>query len=632
MYNFLHNNRKWAQIILAILLIPFAFFGVDSYFRGGGGSESIATVAGQPITQQEFAQALQERQNALRRVVGDRVDPALLDSTELRQAVLDGIIRQRLLIDQAVRNRMLVSDRELQEVLSEQPMFQENGKFSHARYEELLKRQGMNPLSFENGLRRDLMVQRASDPYNATAIVSTTVTERLLRLTTQQREVSQSVLEAEKFVPLVKLEAAAAKQYYDAHQDEFRIPEQARLEYLALSLDSIAAQVGVDAGEVKQFYEQNLQRYAKGEERRASHILITIDPKATAEEKKAARVKAEQLLKQVRQNPASFADLASKNSQDPGSATNGGDLGFFARGAMVKPFDDAVSQMKSGEIAGPVESPFGYHIIRLTEIRGGGGGFDDAKKQVELDLKRQKAGKKFSELGEQLRDLAFEQGDSLKPAADALKLQVQNSGWVSRGGSDNKLLTNPKLLQSVFSEEVVRNKRNSEAIDVGGNTLVAARVVEYKPAGTRPFEEVSSEINRRLTQQQAAQLAAKQGREMLATLKQGGDITSLSWSSVKLVSRQAAQGYASPVLAQVFKADVNKLPAYVGVETEQGGFVLLKITRVVDNEAVDIAKRKGISEELRQLLGQEQLNAYIASLKLKGDVKVQPDRLERKEQ
>ena len=628
MIDFIHNHKKLIQIVLAIIFLPFAFFGVDSYFSGGGGDSSIASVGGQPITQQEFALALQERQNFLRRMVGGRVDQASLDSSELRFAVLDGIVRQRLLINQALRGGVLVSDQQLQQIISEQPAFQDNGRFSRARYEELLRRQNMSPVGFENSLRRDLMLERVSDAYRATAIVPNAVAERLLRINSQQREVSQSVVEPDKFVAQVRLADGAAKQYYDAHQNEFQVAEQARLEYLVLALDTVASQVEVGADEVKQFYEQNPRQYARGEERQASHILITVDAKASAEEKQAARAKAEGLLKQVRQNPASFAELAGKNSQDPGSAAKGGDLGFFPRGAMVKSFDEAVFQMQAGEIAGPVESQFGYHVIRLTAVRGRG--LDEVKKQVELDLKRQKAGKKFAELAEQFNNLVFEQGDSLKPAANALKLTIQAGGWVSRNGSDNKLLNNQKLLQAAFSEDTVKNKRNTEVIDVGDNTLVAARVIEYKPASVRPFAEISAEINQRLTQQQAAQLAARHGRELLDKLKQGEGIA-LGWSAAKLVSRGNAQGYAGTALTGVFKADIGKLPAYAGVENAQGGFVLLKVTRVVDSETVDIARRKAVSEELRQVLGQEELNAYVASLKLKADVKVQQDRLEKKQ-
>ncbi len=628
MIDFIHNHKKLIQIVLAIIFLPFAFFGVDSYFRGGGGDSNIASVGGQPITEREFALALQERQNFLRRMVGGRVDQASLDSPELRYAVLDGIVRQRLLINQALRGGVLVSDQQLQQIISEQPAFQDSGRFSRARYEELLRRQNMSPVGFENSLRRDLMLERMSDAYRATAIVPDAVAERLLRINSQQREVSQSVVEPGKFVAQVRLADGAAKQYYDAHQNEFQVAEQARLEYLVLALDTVASQVEVGADEVKQFYEQNARQYARGEERQASHILITVDAKASAEEKQAARAKAERLLKQVRQNPASFAELAGKNSQDPGSAAKGGDLGFFPRGAMVKSFDEAVFQMRVGEIAGPVESQFGYHIIRLTAVRGRG--LDEVKKQVELDLKRQKAGKKFAELAEQFNNLVFEQGDSLKPAADALKLTIQAGGWVSRNGSDNKLLNNQKLLQAVFSEDTVKNKRNTEVIDVGDNTLVAARVIEYKPASVRPFAEISAEINQRLTQQQAAQLAARHGRELLDKLKQGEGIA-LGWSAARLVSRDNAQGYAGTALTGIFKADIGKLPAYAGVENAQGGFVLLKVTRVVDSETVGIAKRKAVSEELRQVLGQEELNAYVASLKLKADVKVQQDRLEKKQ-
>ena len=629
MFDLIHNNRRLIQVILAIIFLPFAFFGIDSYFRSSDRGNTVAAVGGTPITQQEFAGALQERQNYLQRLMGGRADPALLDSPELRFAVLEGIVRQRLLVSQALRGNVLVSDQQLQEVIAEQPAFQDNGAFSRARYEELLRRQNTTPVAFENGLRRDLMLQRMTDAYSTTAIASNTVVERLLRINTEQREVSQSALEAKNFVSQVKLEDGAAKRYYDAHQAEFQVPEQARLEYVVLALDDIAAKVEVSADEVKQFYEQNLKQYAKGEERQASHILIAADDKASPQQKEAARAKAEQLLKEVERNPASFAEVAKKYSQDPGSAAKGGDLGTFPRGAMVKPFDDAVFAMKPGEIKGPVETQYGYHIIRLTGVKGHG--LDDVRKQVELDLKRQKAGKRFAELAEQFNNLAFEQGDSLKPAADALKLPIQTSGWVTRNGADTKVLNNPKLLQAVFSDDTLKNKRNTEVVDVGGDTLVSARVTAYKPAATRPFDEVSAGIAERLTLQQASQLAAKQGRELLARLQRGeGEVS--GWSAPKLVSRDNPQDYAAPALSELFKADTRKLPAYAGFENAQGGFTLLKITRVIENEGFDAAKRKAAADELRRLLGQEELNAYVASLKLKADVKVEQDRLEKKPQ
>ncbi len=629
MFDFVHKHKMLIQIVLAVIFLPFAFFGVDSYFRSSDFGVDIGSVNGRSITQQEYAQALQERQAALQRMIGGSVPPGLLDSPEIKAAVVDGIVRQRLLIDRAVSGRILVPDSQLQQLIAEQPVFLEAGKFSNARYAEILKRQNMTPIQFENGLRRDLMVERVNDAYRSTAIVSNAVADRLLRINAQQREVSQSVIEAQRFITGVKLADDAVKQYYDSHQEEFKVPERARVEYLALSLDTVAAQTEVSADEVRQHYEQNLKQFAKGEERQASHILITADASASAEQKAKARAQAESLLQQVRKTPASFADLARKNSQDPGSAVKGGDLGFFARGAMVGPFDNAVFAMKTGEISAVVESQFGFHVIKLVAVKGRG--FEDVRKQVEQDLKRQRAGKRFAELAEQFSNLAFEQGDSLKPAADALKLTVQNGGWAGRDAAENKLLNNPKLLQAIFSDEVVKNKRNSEVVDVGANTLISARVVEHSPAGVFPFADVSAGITKQLTLKQAAQLAANHGRELLAKLK-AGEAVSADWASARLVSRKDAQGYSAPELAEVFKLDAGKLPGYAGVENPRGAFVLLKVTRTVEVESPDANRRKAAVDELRQVVAQEQSNAFVGHLKSKADVKLHLERLEQQKQ
>ncbi len=626
MFDFVHKNKRLIQVVLAIIFLPFAFFGVESYFNRSDTDNNVAVVGGEPVSQREFSQALQERQNAIQRMLGGKADPAFLNSSEIRFTALEGIIQQRLLVGQAVRNGVLIPDSQLQDVITQQPAFQQDGKFSPALYDQFLKNRGEPAAYFEAGLRRDLMLDRSGEAYRGSSIAANSVADRLIRINSQQREVSQYVLTPEQFTSQVKLEPDAAKKYYESHKEEFQIPEQARVEYVVYSLDSVASQIAVAPDEVRQAYEQNLQQYGRAEERQASHILIAVEPGASADAKKQARAKAEDVLRQARQNPGAFGDLAKKYSQDPGSAAKGGDLGMVPRGAMVKPFDDALFAMKQGEIAGPVETPFGYHIIHLTAVKGQG--FDGVKSQVEADLKRQKAGKKFSEQAEQLNNIVFEQGDSLKPAAAALKLQIQESGWLTRNGSDNKVLNNPKLLAAIFSDDVLKNKRNTEVVDVGNNTLVAARLLDHKAAATRAFEEVSAAVTKQLTDQQAARLAAKEGRDLLAKLKQGGDAAAaVKWSAAKTVSRENPQGYMGPVLAEVFKTDAAKLPAYGGVENPQGGYSLLKVTRVIEADNIDAAKRKSLAQQLRQVLGQEELNAYVASLKLKADVKINKDRL-----
>lgn len=630
MFDFVHNNKRLLQIILAVILLPFAFFGIDSYFRAGDSVQGLATVGDSRISQREFNEALRERQDAIQRMLNGRADAALLDNSELRFAVLEGLVRQRLLVNQALRSGMVISDQQLQSVIGELPVFQDEGRFSFQRYEQFLKSQGMTPAMFETRLRNDLILQQADDAYSDSVFIPRTVADRLLRISGQQREVSQSIVAPDRFLAQVKLEADAAKKYYDGHQDEFRIPEQARVEYVVLSADTLSSQIQVDPAEVGKYYEAHRAQYEIRETRQASHILIAIDAGAGAEARQKARAKAEEIYSQLKRNPGKFAELAKQYSQDPGSAANGGDLGFFSRGSMVKPFDDAVFQMKVGDISAPVESQYGFHVIRLTAIKPGQvKSLDEMRGQIEAELRKQLAGRKFAEIAENFNNIVFEQSESLKPAAELAKTAIQKSGWVTREHADDARLNNPRLLQAIFSEEVLRNKRNTEAVEVAPGVLVAARVIEHKPAAVQPFAEVSAAIVKKLTLQQAGQLAIQDGRDKLEKLRQGKDVQ-VTWGAPQLVSRNDAKGMSEPVLRQVFKADAGRLPAYAGVDSPGGGFVLLKISRVVEPEKTAADKQTALTEELRQVIGQEEMAAYIDSLKRKTNVKISKELLEKK--
>jgi peptidyl-prolyl cis-trans isomerase D len=630
MFDLVHKNKRLMQGILAIIILPFAFFGIDSYFRGGSGGDSVATVGDYKISQNEFTQSLRERQDMLRRVSGDRVDPALLDSSELRFSVIENIVQQRLLVDRALRAGLIVTDRQVQDVIGTVDAFKEEGKFSYARYEELLRAQGMTPLIFEQRMRQDLLVDHLTHAYAGASFVSRAEAAQVLRISEQQREISHFTLTADSFVPQVKLEADAAKKYYDSHQDEFRVPEQVRIEYLILSADGLQAQMQPAAAELRQAYEANSRRFVVKEARQASHILIVADAAGGADAKKKAKARAEELYAQLKKNPKDFAALAKQHSQDPGSAANGGDLGFFERGAMVKAFDDAVFSMKAGEISPPVETEFGYHIIRLTEVRGGKGkSFEEARPEIETELKKQLAARKFAELAETFSNTLFEQADSLKPAADLLKATPQKSGWIARTGGDNALLGNQKLLQAVFSEDVLKNKRNTEAIEIAPGMLAGARVAEHKPATIQPFDQISGALVKKLILQQAGQLAAQEGRARLEALKQGKD-PQVGWSAPQLASRGDAKGMPGEVLRQAFKVDAGKLPVYSGTEVP-GGYSLVRVSRV--QEVADGAKDKqnAIAQTLRQVAGQAELAAYLASLRQKSEVRIRRELIEKKQ-
>jgi len=628
MFDFIQNNKTLAKIVLALVALPFAFFGINSYFDATTDSY-VAKIGKQRITPQEFAAALSQRQEQVQRSFSGKVDPTLLDSQDMRAAVLDGMIRQRLLLEQAKRSGIVVSDRDLEQIIGTEPTFQQDGKFSSALYLDWLNERGLTQSTFENELRRNVMHDRVNEAYRVSAIVSNTVAERLLHIDNQQREVSVRPLLPEQFLSQVKPDADAIKQYYDTHQSDFRVPEQVRLDYLVFSIDQVAAHVAVSDDEVRQAYDSDHARYAQDEQRRASHILIAVDSKADAAAKQAARAKAEQLLQQLRRNPAQFAELARKNSQDPGSAAQGGDLGWFPRGAMVKPFDDAVFRMKPGEISDPIETQYGYHIIRLDAVKGRS--FDEVKSQATADLKRQKAMQQFSKLAEQLSDLAYERSDSLQPAADALKLTIEHSGWIRRSGGNDPLLGNAKLLAAVFADDVLKNRRNTDAIDVGNNTLVVARVADYRPANIQPFADVSAEIEKYLARQQATQQAVRQGSAMLARL-QHGEAIAVDWSPSKPVKRNAAEEVTNPLMREIFRTAIGKLPAYGGIENPQGGYVLFKISGVTEDQAAnDSAQLDSIKGQLQQIVGSEELNAYVAALKAATDVTVNQKQLEKQQ-
>ncbi len=619
MYNLIGNNKLLVQIVMGVIVVPFAFFGIDSYFRAGDVTQGLATVGDNRISQLEFNQALRDRQETIQRMLNNRADPALLDNPELRLAVIEDLIRQKLLINSALKSGMVVSDQQLRDVIAEQQAFQDAGKFSLDLYNQYLKSQGMTPAIFETRLRYDMLLQQADDAYRDSVFVPRTVAERLLRIGEQQREVSQSAIAPDRFLPYVKLEADAAKKYYDDHQDEYRIPEQARVEYVTLSADTLASQVQVDPAAIKKAYEARMAQYEVKETRQASHILISVDAGATAEAKQKARAKADEIYGQLKQSPGKFAELAKAYSQDPGSAANGGDLGFFGRGAMVKPFDAAVFQMKTGEISAPVESQYGFHIIRLTAIRAGQAkSLDEVRGQIEAELKKEQAGRKFAELAENFSNTVFEQSESLEPAAKLAKSTVKQSGWITRQHAADTLLNNPKLLQSIFSADVLKNKRNTEVVETAPGVLVAARLMEYKPSSVQPFADISAEITKRLTLRQAAQLAIQDGRDTLEKLKQGKDVQ-VTWSAPQLVSRNDAKGLSEPVMRQVFRVDTGKLPAYGGVENPAGGFTLLKVARFVELEKMTPEKQKKLADALQQLIGQEEVSAYIASLRKKTD-------------
>jgi len=633
MFDFVATHKKLILIVLLVLIVPpFALFGIDSYFSGREVTQAVARVGDQAISQDEYTRALRDQQQALQRLAKGAIDPGALDSPELRQSTLETLVQRRLLLERAVRLGVVVSDEQLKSMISEQTMFHdEKGQFSYARYEQFARNEGMTPAQFESRLRQGLLIQRYGSGFNTTAFVPRTVAAEVARISEQQREVSQHVIEPARFLSQVKLDPAAVKAYYDTNPGEFRVAEQVQVEYLTLSVDLLAGHVQVDPAEVRKAYDANLAQFGAPESRQASHILISAGSGPEARKKAAA--KAEQLYKELVKKPAGFAEAAKKHSQDPGSAANGGDLGRISRGQMqdAPEFEAALFKLKPGEISPPVETKHGFHIIQLVALHGAQTRpFEEVRGQIEGDLRKQQAARRFAEMADQFNNVVYEQSETLKPAADLIKSAPQASGWITRSHAAEPLLNHPRLLSAIFSEEAIKNKRNTEAVEVAPGTLVAARVVGHKAAAMQPFEEVRAAIEKRLALREAGRLAATEGRRLLGELKQGKSVP-VAWSSPVVASRADRKDLPEPVVRQVFRMDVSKLPAYSSVETLSGEYFLLRITRVQEADSIPAERAKTLAGELQQVLGQETLLAYVASLRKRLGVSINKAALEKKQ-
>ena len=634
MFDFVSKNKGLAQIILFLIALPFAFFGVDSYFRADTAPDTVATVGKQKITRYEFDELLREQQDQMRRSMGSNFDPAMFDNPEVRFTLLEQLINQRLLADKAVAEKFRVSDAQLQQYVATVPAFQVDGKFSIDRYRQLLASQNMSPPVFEQRLRQDLMLSAVQEPVLSANIVSRPQSVQYLSLLTQQREVALATIDPAPLAKEVKVDDAQVREFYDTNTAAFQTPEQARIEYVLLTQDALLDKTVVDPAEVRKQYEANAKQYTTEEERGAAHVLIAVKPDASESDKAAARKQADEVFAKAKTNPAKFAELAKEFSQDPGSAEQGGDLGSFARGSMVKPFEDAVFAAKAGDLLPPVQTDFGWHVIKVNSIRPARTlPYDEVKGQIETEIKKQKAGQKFATSADQFQNLVYEQADNLTGVGTTLDLKIETTPLITRAQVQAIGRGNPKFAAALFAPESIQSKRNSEALEIAPNTLIAGRIVEYKPAAPRPFDEVKDEIRQQLVRKAAAELAQKEGIAKLALLDQGKSDkdAGVTFAKPLLVGRGQFQSGLSPdVLTRVFQANAEKLPAYTGGMNEQGGYSIVKVMKVVVPSADDKARLDSAATRLGEQLGRELMNAYVASLRAKADVKINQANLEKK--
>ena len=627
MLEFIRAHKRLTQILLLLFIIPsFAFVGLEGYSRFGTDSNVVAKVAGYSITKEELEAAQRQQMDRFREMLGTQFDQKMLDTPEMRQSVLDKLIAQRALLGELSSKNLSVSDQAVQQAILSMPgLTTADGKFDNERYKSLLAAQGLTPTGYEASLRQDLALQQLNNAIQSSAFASKAVVARLSGIAAQQREIQQLDFKPADFISKVNVTDEMLRSYYKANSAQYAIPEQLKIEYVILNNAAVASQVFITDADIKAYYEQNAKRYTVDEQRRASHILIAVKKDSAPADVAAAKAKAENLLIQLRKNPAEFAKLAKENSQDPGSAERGGDLDFFSHGMMVKPFEDAAYKLKQDEISDIVQSDFGFHIIKVTAIKPASvKSLDEAKAEITAEITKQLAAKKYAEMAEVFSNTIYEQADSLKPVADKLKLTVETASNVTRESvgtaAGNAVLNNPKFLQALFSDEAIKRKHNTEAVEIAPNTLISGRVIEYKPVSQRTFDDVRASVLERVTQIEARNLARKAGESKLASLQKSA-ADAAGFSAAKVVSR-AKQDVDGAALAAIMKADVSKLPAFVGVDLPGQGYAIYRINKVTEPAVVDEARRLAEQQQISTALAQEEMLAYIDYLKEKSKVKI----------
>ncbi len=629
MFDFVRNNTKIMMGLLFVLIIPsFVLFGLEGYTRFNERTAAVARVDGKDITQADW-DAAHRRESDRLRARNPEIDPRMLDSASARYATLERLVRERVLAAAAAKGHVSVSDARLANTLRADPtiaaMRNPDGSLDVERYKALVAAQGLTPAGFEEGIRADLVTQQLVRAVTGSTPLMPTVADVALSTFYERREIKFQRFFAGDFSKTLNPSDADLQAYYDANAADFRTPERSTVEWVLLDLPAIERRITLNESDVRAYYDQNKDRFSTKEQRRASHILIAADKSAGADKRAAAKTKAEELLAQARANPAQFAELARKNSQDTGSAVNGGDLDFFPRGAMVQPFEDSAFSLKPGDISDVVETDFGYHIIRLTSIKAPVvQPFESVRADLEKELKRQQSQRRYSEYADLLTNGVYEQADSLKPVAEKLKLDIQTTEDVTREPRPGAKgpFANARFVEALFSVDALQNKRNTEAIEVGANQLAAGRVVKHEPARTRPLDEVRAQVRERVLAKQSFDAARAKAQAQMTAWQADSAKAAAAMGTPVVIARDAAQGLPSEFITTALTVDLSKGPAWTLIDLGMQGTAVVQVLKKADRPAPTAAQAGQDREQYTRWWSGAEGRAYLDSLKERMKAKI----------
>lgn len=640
MFDFIRSHRRWMQLVLLLLVVPsFMFFGIEGYVGFMSRDKELAEVNGVAITQAEYDAVRRNQLEELRQMLGAQFDAEAIDTPAFRERTLNDMINQRVIAEAAMQGRYTVSDEQLRDTIAKIPAVQENGVFSPERYRQVLAAQGMTPADFEMRVRSDMILQQVLGPIGASAAAPQRVIDELTAALTQERTVALRRFNAEGFQADVQVTDADIEAWYANNAEELRLPESVDIEYVVLDEEAASKGLSVPESEIQAYYQQNQGRFGQPEQRRVSHILREVAPDADQATRQAARAKAQQIADQLKADPAQFAVLAGEFSEDPGSANQGGDLGWISKDTLVPEVEQAVFELEPNTISEVIESPFGYHVAVVTQVQPASvKPLDQVREEVQDEVLRQMAAVRFADLASELTNLVYDQRDALEPIAEQLGLELRRAQGLARTGllpdelfarqtpvptGQAQVLNNPRVLQVAFSPDVFQDKLNSGVIETAPGSLVALRVSKVNPSAVPPLAQVKDLIREELVAEGALKLAREAGKAALSVIADGSQAP-IGFAAAEVVSRQDARNLSPAELDAVMKLPQAEVPKVIGVDTAMG-YSLLEVKSVKAGEPLPEANEQQFKDQLAQAWGRAQEQAALQVLRRLFNVQVLPD-------
>lgn len=618
--NIRDNSQGWiAKTIIGLIVVLLALTGIEAVFTGTSNSQNAAKVNGEKITTSELGQAVEMQRRQLLQQLGRDFDASLLDEKLLREAALKGLIERTLLLQGAQDANFAFSEQALDQLILQMPEFLVDGKFSSDRFDQVIRQLGYSRLQFRRMLEQEMLIGQLRAGLSGSSFVTDVEVEAFARLEKQTRDFATLTLPADTEV--VQLSDDDIKAYYDAQASQFMSPEQVVLEYVELNKDAFFDQVEVTDEDLQSAYEAEIANLA--EQRQAAHILVEVNDSLDDQQAKA---KLENLQKRLQQGE-DFAALAKEASDDPGSAANGGDLGYAGPGVYDPAFEEALYALGEQQVSAPVRSEFGWHLIKLLGVQAPEiPSLASLKDKLERQLKAQQVERRFVEATKQLEDSAFEASDLLQPAQE-LGLEIKTTGAFGREGGEG-LSANRQVLKAAFSSEVLEDGSNSPAIELDPDTVVVVRVKEHLKPEQLSLEQVADGIRSQLTQVRANEAAKSKGEELLAALRAGQTPVAQaeqaqSWQVVEAATR-SQEGVEPMVLQTLFrmpKPSESGQPTFAGVSLSNGDYVLVRLNGVNEPETALAEEDQAMySQFLASRSGQQDFAAFRRQLEEKADI------------